>query len=33
MPLVDAPWGARFGMLTDQFGVQWMINCYFAANK
>jgi PhnB protein len=27
MPLSDAPWGARFGMLTDQFGVQWMINC------
>ena len=27
MPLVDAPWGARFGMLTDQFGIQWMINC------
>jgi PhnB protein len=28
MPLTDAPWGARFGMLTDQFGIQWMINCY-----
>ena len=28
MPLVDAPWGARFGMLTDRFGVQWMVNCY-----
>lgn len=27
MPLMDAPWGARFGMLTDQFGVQWMLNC------
>ena len=31
MPLTDAPWGARFGMLTDQFGIQWMINCYVAA--
>ena len=31
MPLMEAPWGARFGMLTDQFGVRWMINCYFAA--
>jgi len=27
MPLIDAPWGARFGMLTDRFGIQWMINC------
>ena len=33
MPLTDAPWGARFGMLTDQFGVQWMINCYVAAGR
>ena len=24
--LDDAPWGARYGMLTDQFGVQWMFN-------
>lgn len=31
MPLTDAPWGARFGMLTDQFGIQWMLNCYQAA--
>ena len=28
MPLTDAPWGARFGMLTDQFGIQWLFNCY-----
>lgn len=27
LPLMDAPWGARFGMLTDQFGIQWMFNC------
>lgn len=24
--LDDAPWGARYGMLTDKFGVQWMFN-------
>ena len=26
MPLQDAFWGARFGMLTDRFGVNWMFN-------
>lgn len=26
MPLQDAFWGATFGMLTDQFGVNWMFN-------
>jgi PhnB protein len=26
MPLDLAPWGDYFGMLTDQFGIQWMIN-------
>lgn len=26
MPLADAFWGAYFGMLTDRFGVQWIIN-------
>jgi PhnB protein len=25
LPLHDAFWGARFGMLTDQFGIQWML--------
>jgi PhnB protein len=25
-PLADAPWGARFGMLTDKFGIHWMLN-------
>lgn len=27
MPLQDAFWGARFGMLTDKFGINWMFNC------
>ena len=26
MPVTDASWGARFGMLTDKFGIQWMFN-------
>lgn len=26
MPLADQFWGARFGMLTDRFGVNWMFN-------
>jgi len=26
MPLEDTFWGAYFGMFTDKFGVQWMIN-------
>jgi PhnB protein len=26
MPLDTAFWGAYFGMLTDKFGVQWMVN-------
>jgi len=31
LPLMNAPWGARFGMLTDQFGTQWMFNRYLPA--
>lgn len=27
MPLAETFWAARFGMLTDPFGVPWMINC------
>ena len=27
MPFEDTFWGARFGMLTDKFGINWMINC------
>lgn len=26
MPLSDAFWGGKFGLLTDRFGVQWMVN-------
>ncbi|MDF2689450.1 MAG: 3-demethylubiquinone-9 3-methyltransferase [Microvirga sp.] len=26
MPLNQAPWGDFFGMLTDKFGVEWMVN-------
>ena len=26
MPLGDQFWGAHFGMLTDQYGIQWMFN-------
>ena len=25
-PFAQAPWGATFGMLTDRFGVTWLIN-------
>jgi len=25
-PLVTAPWGDKFGMVTDRFGVLWMVN-------
>lgn len=27
MPLAEQFWGARFGMITDQFGIHWMFNC------
>ncbi len=26
MPLMQAPWGDTFGMLTDRFGTAWMVN-------
>jgi PhnB protein len=26
MPLADTFWGAYFGMLTDKFGINWMVN-------
>ena len=25
-PLVEAPWGDTFGMLTDRHGVSWLVN-------
>ena len=31
MPLADQFWGAKFGMLTDKFGVNWMFNCELKA--
>ena len=27
MPMQDTFWGAKFGMLTDAHGIQWMFNC------
>jgi PhnB protein len=27
MPLAETFWAVRFGVLTDQFGIPWMINC------
>lgn len=27
MPLEKAFWGAIFGMLTDKYGIDWMVNC------
>jgi len=26
-PIQQTFWAARFGMLVDQFGIPWMINC------
>ncbi|XZF13333.1 VOC family protein [Chitinophagaceae bacterium MMS25-I14] len=26
MPMADAFWGAYFGMFTDKFGINWMVN-------
>jgi len=27
MPIGETFWAARFGMLVDQFGIPWMVNC------
>jgi PhnB protein len=27
MPFQDTFWGAKFGMVIDTFGIEWMINC------
>jgi PhnB protein len=31
-PLEAAPWGDKFGMLTDKFGIGWMVNISGAKN-
>ena len=31
MPIAETFWAARFGMLVDQFGIPWMVNCEKAA--
>jgi PhnB protein len=31
MPIQETFWATRFGMLVDQFGIPWMINCAKAA--
>jgi PhnB protein len=31
MPIQETFWATRFGMLTDQFGIHWMVNCEKAA--
>lgn len=33
MPMADAFWGSYFGMLTDKFGIQWMISFDTAPQK
>ena len=33
MPLEKAPWGDSFGMLTDKFGVDWLVNIGGAAQQ
>ena len=30
-PIQKTFWSARFGMLVDQFGIPWMVNCEPAA--
>lgn len=27
MPMAESPWGSYFGMFTDKYGIQWMIDC------
>jgi PhnB protein len=33
MQVQDTFWGARFGMLTDKYGVGWMFNCEMPKKK
>ena len=27
MPMADTFWGAKFGMLSDKYGIDWMVSC------
>ena len=27
MPIQETFWGLRFGMIVDQFGIPWLVNC------
>jgi PhnB protein len=33
MPIQKTFWSIRFGMLVDQFGIPWMVNCEQAAER
>ena len=33
MPLADTFWESYFGMLTDKFDINWMVNCSLSSNK
>jgi PhnB protein len=33
MPLGPAPWGDTFGMCTDKFGVNWLVDIAAAATS
>ncbi len=33
MPMNKSFWGSYFGMLTDQYGIQWMVSCALEDHK
>ena len=33
MPLEKTFWESYFGMLTDRFGINWMVNCELPSHK
>src|SRR5690606_38898276 len=33
MPIAETFWAERFGMLTDRFGIDWMVNCEKPADE
>ena len=33
MPLEQTFWGASFGKVQDQFGIQWMLNCHLEPSQ